>query len=166
MSISIGKSERLERITEFLSRNASASLAQLSEMLNASYATIRRDIDHLSAEGTIIRLHGGASWPRGPKLEPPIPQPADIHCEEKKRIGRRAADQGIARLLGAPGSILLTGAGSSEFVGRSIKGARRKSLRREVCTIPTTHVVTHWDIMMLLPSFARLYKDPGSRESQ
>ncbi len=74
----------------------------------------------------------------------------------------------IARFLAAPGTLVLTGAGSSEFVGRSLEGALRKSLGREVCTVPTTHLVTHADSVFLpgaaylLVSFARSGNSPES----
>jgi tagatose-6-phosphate ketose/aldose isomerase len=74
----------------------------------------------------------------------------------------------ITRFLSAPGSLILTGAGSSEFVGRSIEGALRKSLGREVHTVPTTHLVTHCEGVFLpgadylLVSFARSGNSPES----
>jgi tagatose-6-phosphate ketose/aldose isomerase len=74
----------------------------------------------------------------------------------------------ISRFLSARGSLILTGAGSSEFVGRSIEGALRKDLEREVYTVPTTHLVTHCDSVFLpgvdylLVSFARSGNSPES----
>jgi tagatose-6-phosphate ketose/aldose isomerase len=44
---------------------------------------------------------------------------------------------------GEPPTVLLTGAGSSEYVGRSVEATLRVKLAREVGTIPTTHFVTH-----------------------
>jgi tagatose-6-phosphate ketose/aldose isomerase len=74
----------------------------------------------------------------------------------------------LASFLSAPGSLFLTGAGSSEFVGRSIEGALRSNLRREVNTFPTTHLVTHSQSVFLpgkdylLVSFARSGNSPES----
>ena len=38
---------------------------------------------------------------------------------------------------------ILTGAGTSEFIGNAIQYSLRERLRREVISIPTTHLVTH-----------------------
>jgi tagatose-6-phosphate ketose/aldose isomerase len=61
--------------------------------------------------------------------------------------GRRGECARFLRTAGALGrgdaTIVLTGAGSSEFVGASAAAALRKRLEREVVSVPTTHLVTH-----------------------
>jgi tagatose-6-phosphate ketose/aldose isomerase len=51
------------------------------------------------------------------------------------------------RASGAAGpreaTILLAGAGSSDYIGRAVAGSLRLRLHREVAAIPTTHLVTH-----------------------
>ena len=42
-----------------------------------------------------------------------------------------------------PPSVILAGAGSSEFVGKAIEAVLRRRLNREVRSVPTTHFVTH-----------------------
>ncbi|MBE3130448.1 MAG: hypothetical protein IMZ54_06980, partial [Acidobacteria bacterium] len=65
-------------------------------------------------------------------------------------------------------TVILTGAGSSEYVGRSIEGALRRRLDAEVITVPTTHFLTHCDSVFLpardylLVSFARSGDSPES----
>jgi len=65
-------------------------------------------------------------------------------------------------------TVILTGAGSSEYVGRSIEGALRRRLATEVVTVPTTHFLTHCDSVFLprrdylLVSFARSGDSPES----
>jgi tagatose-6-phosphate ketose/aldose isomerase len=82
--------------------------------------------------------------------------------------------EAIRSFLGSPGpdgkstSVILSGAGSSEYVGRSIEAALRQKLNREVATVPTTHFVTHCDSVFLpnrgyvLVSFARSGNSPES----
>ncbi len=48
--------------------------------------------------------------------------------------------------------LILTGAGSSEFIGNSIKNVLRKRLKREVLSIPTTYFVTS-SVSMFVPHF-------------
>ena len=65
-------------------------------------------------------------------------------------------------------SIVVTGAGSSEFIGTSISSILRKGFNREVLCYPTTHFVTHPDILFLsnrkylVISFARSGNSPES----
>jgi tagatose-6-phosphate ketose/aldose isomerase len=65
-------------------------------------------------------------------------------------------------------TIILTGAGSSEYVGRSIESALQRKLNIEVVTVPTTHFLTHCDSVFLpgrdylLASFARSGNSPES----
>jgi tagatose-6-phosphate ketose/aldose isomerase len=45
---------------------------------------------------------------------------------------------------GVPGaSLLLTGAGSSDYIGRAAASSLRERLGREITAVPTTHLVTH-----------------------
>jgi tagatose-6-phosphate ketose/aldose isomerase len=79
----------------------------------------------------------------------------------------------VRSFLGRPAdgrcrTLILTGAGSSEYVGRSIEAALRRRLGDEVATVPTTHFLTHCDSVFLptrdylLVSFARSGDSPES----
>ena len=65
-------------------------------------------------------------------------------------------------------TVILTGAGTSEFIGNSIVNALRMKLRREVLSIPTTHLVTHANEILVpghaytVVSFARSGNSPES----
>jgi tagatose-6-phosphate ketose/aldose isomerase len=65
-------------------------------------------------------------------------------------------------------TLILTGAGTSEFVGNSIVNVLRKRLRREVISVPTTHLVTHASSILVpgndytVLSFARSGNSPES----
>ena len=52
--------ERQKRIEEHLGKVEFASLEELSELVDASISTVRRDLDVLAGEGTVRRTHGGA----------------------------------------------------------------------------------------------------------
>jgi tagatose-6-phosphate ketose/aldose isomerase len=64
--------------------------------------------------------------------------------------------------------VVLTGAGSSSFIGLSIQGAFSRSFGRYVASVPTTHLVTHPldylspEMPVLLISFARSGNSPES----
>ncbi len=64
--------------------------------------------------------------------------------------------------------VILTGAGSSEFVGTAVCNLLRRRLHREVISIPTTHLVTHTKETLVsghsyvVISFARSGNSPES----
>jgi DeoR family transcriptional regulator of aga operon len=51
--------QRRARILDHLQARGSASVAELAGSLEASAATIRRDIEHLTERGYVVRAHGG-----------------------------------------------------------------------------------------------------------
>lgn len=65
-------------------------------------------------------------------------------------------------------SIVMTGAGSSEFIGTAISSIVRKGFHIDVHSYPTTHFVTHPDVLLLpdkkylVISFARSGNSPES----
>ena len=52
--------ERQKRIEEYLLKTEFASLDELSEQVDASVSTVRRDLSLLEVKGTLKRTHGGA----------------------------------------------------------------------------------------------------------
>lgn len=64
--------------------------------------------------------------------------------------------------------LILSGAGTSEFIGNAVVNSLRTGLRREVISVPTTHLVTHAAATIvpghpyLLVSFARSGNSPES----
>lgn len=53
--------ERHTKILELLTENKRVEVSQLSEMLNVSQVTIRKDLDQLEKKGLIMRAHGFAT---------------------------------------------------------------------------------------------------------
>ncbi len=53
------KTERTERIRDYLRINTSATIQELAQMLDVSHMTIRRDITSLSEKGVLRIIHGG-----------------------------------------------------------------------------------------------------------
>ena len=52
--------ERKNRIIEIVNERECASVLELTELLETSASTIRRDIQELSREGRLLKIHGGA----------------------------------------------------------------------------------------------------------
>lgn len=84
--------ERRHKILHFIQENKRATVTELSRLFKVSEATIRRDLDRLDDQGEIRRVHGGAIVVERAAPEPPIIQRMTENEEEKRRIGRAAAE--------------------------------------------------------------------------
>ena len=83
--------KRQEQIQEYLFNHGIASSTELSDLLNVSEATIRRDLDRMANEGVLVRTHGGAIINKYLQLEPEYKRRAQQNVDEKRAIGRSAA---------------------------------------------------------------------------
>ncbi|MBL6962103.1 MAG: DeoR/GlpR transcriptional regulator [Anaerolineales bacterium] len=83
--------QRLKHIQEYLTTHKVARLADLSEMLNASEATIRRDLEKLEETGFLERTHGGAVLSQRLSREPEYQERQSDRPDAKRLIGQLAA---------------------------------------------------------------------------
>ena len=88
--------QREQLIAEAMSPTGFVSYRDLERLLDASPATIRRDLTRMEAAGRIERVHGGAravdaAEPAGQLAGTPFAQSITQHLAAKQAIGRRAA---------------------------------------------------------------------------
>ncbi len=85
--------ERRERILDILREEYTVRGSRLSEMLNVSEMTIRRDLDALEKEGLVERTHGGAVF-RQERVIGKFRYQSSVkeNPHEKEIIARRAAE--------------------------------------------------------------------------
>lgn len=112
---------RQEFILERLQKDGNVSVEHLCAALNASLATIRRDLEDLESRSLLKRVRGGAV-PIGPLFYEPFRNDASFQdkvssfAEEKRRIARAAA------LMVVPGqTVALSGGTTTTEVVRSLK---------------------------------------------
>lgn len=131
MAKSLIPAQRHDQIRAVLERQRVASIAQLSDLLGVSEATVRRDLEALEAEGTLERTHGGAILTRRLPIEPIYALSADEYPDEKRAIGRSAA------ALVADGETLLVNSGTT-----TTEVLRQLDARRDLnrVTVLTTNV--------------------------
>jgi DeoR family fructose operon transcriptional repressor len=91
MGKSLIPAQRRERIQEYLAIHKIARLDDLYTILDASEATVRRDLEWMEREGIVERTHGGAMLNQRMILEPEYLQRAQKCPEEKRLIGELAA---------------------------------------------------------------------------
>lgn len=109
--------ERQKRIEEHLLQVEFASLDELSELVDASLSTVRRDLDIMESKGGVRRTHGGARL-ANPKSDEFAFSQRDTHqLSEKEAIGRACAD------LIEPNQTVIIDAGTTCFhVARHLAG--------------------------------------------
>jgi len=101
--------ERQKRIEEYLIKTEFASLDELSEQVDASVSTVRRDLTLMEARGVLRRTHGGARL-ANPRSDEFAFTARDTHqLSEKDAIGRACAD------LIQPSQTVIIDAGTTTF---------------------------------------------------
>jgi DeoR family transcriptional regulator of aga operon len=89
--------QRAKRILQVLLRQGNTTVDALSELLNASGASVRRDLTRLEERGLVHRTHGGAKLAGQIQYEPfrfdsSFQEREGRFAEEKRRIGMAAAE--------------------------------------------------------------------------
>jgi DeoR/GlpR family transcriptional regulator of sugar metabolism len=84
-------SERQKQILSLLGRQGRLRVAEIVDRFSISEATARRDLETLSSQGKVQRVHGGVIALDQAPPELPILERKKEQAEEKVRIGRAAA---------------------------------------------------------------------------
>lgn len=121
-------SQRRSVILELVEESGAVKVSELVERLGVSDMTIRRDIERLSSEGLLERVHGGALAIDGARSsdEPGFMAKSELQRAQKQAIARAAA------ALVEPGSAIGISAGTTTY-----------ELARLVADIPSLTVVTN-----------------------
>jgi DeoR family transcriptional regulator, aga operon transcriptional repressor len=114
----VRKGERLSAILDHLADSGRVEVTDLAHRLGVSGATVRRDLQALTASRLIARTHGGAvAAELGEEL--PVRIKASRHQPEKIRIGRAAA------ALVAEGAVVgMTGGTTARELARALADRR------------------------------------------
>jgi len=113
--------ERLKKIEEILNENGSIIISNLSEMMEVSEETIRRDLEKLSKTIEIKRVHGGAFKPSSFDAEVPINIRKKIYLEEKQCIGKKCES-----MIQDGESIMLDSSTTALYVAKNLKISKKK----------------------------------------
>jgi DeoR/GlpR family transcriptional regulator of sugar metabolism len=108
--------ERKHRIEAYLQRVEFASLEELSQQVEASVSTVRRDLSVLEATGNLRRTHGGARVVTPKSDEFAFSSRDAQQLAEKEAIGRACAG-----LIGAHQSVILDAGSTIYHVARHLE---------------------------------------------
>ncbi|MES3629531.1 MAG: DeoR/GlpR family DNA-binding transcription regulator [Longimonas sp.] len=112
-----GPAEREVLILERLKEHGYVNVSDLSEWLDVSEVTIRKDLQKLEGRNLLHRTYGGANL-RDPYVrDRPLDEKVTQHTEEKRRIGKAAA-----QLVADRDSIILASGTTMTQVARHLRG--------------------------------------------
>jgi DeoR/GlpR family transcriptional regulator of sugar metabolism len=132
---SLSSVERRQKILTFLSHQQRISVIEICEMFGVSEATARRDLEVLSEQSHLQRVHGGAISLRQAPPELPILQRERDQSEEKERIAKIAAN------LLTEGSTIFLGSGTTVLeVARKLRD--RKNLTIITNSLPVLNMLS------------------------
>lgn len=112
----ISSVERLDGILHLIENSKHVTVDLICQEFKVSAATARRDLELLSKQGSIQRVHGGAVALHKSPPESPVFQRMNIQADCKRRIGMATAS------LINPGETLFLGSGTTVLeVAKNIK---------------------------------------------
>ncbi len=100
-----------------------ASVARLSEIFGVSEVTIRKDLQTLEERDLLVRTHGGAVLKDHYVYDMPFETQAARHADEKKRIGKAAAE-----LVENDDTLILGFGSTTRQVARHLRGRRNLTI--------------------------------------
>lgn len=137
MSKRVADAPRIDQIRTFIEREQRASVHDIAAHFDVSAATARRAIGALSDRGEVVRFRGGACAVKQPPRELPAVQRQGDCREEKRRIGKLAAD-----LIG-DGETVFLGSGTT-----TLEVARNLVDRQNLTVLTNSHLI----IKALIPA--------------
>ena len=79
--------ERRQHILSLIQKHGRVLVDELSQDLNLSKITIRKDLDYLQSRDLLVRTHGGALPAQAGALSDPTIQEKGECCHEQERYG-------------------------------------------------------------------------------
>jgi DeoR/GlpR family transcriptional regulator of sugar metabolism len=119
--------QRRDRILEALRASGGVRVAELTEQLQVSYMTVRRDLDALAEQGLVEKVHGGATVAAQRSAEEPGFEAKSLREQPEKEAIAAAA----VRLV-RPGTAIGVTAGTTTW-----------TLARHLRDVPNLTVVTN-----------------------
>lgn len=143
MIIAISNTERQQQILQMIEQQGRIAIADICAVFNISEPTARRDLETLSEQGKVERVHGGAIPITSAPPEQPMLQREIEEVLSKRRIGLAAAEtihDGETVFLGSGTTVL--------EVARALRG--KKHLKIITNSLPVVnHFVGDQDVEVI-----------------
>ncbi|MGI5457849.1 DeoR/GlpR family DNA-binding transcription regulator [Streptomyces sp. CA-249302] len=132
---------RHQLILQALRSGGTASVANLAEQLDASAATVRRDLLKLEADGLLTRVHGGAVVEED---QPSFTEAAAVEVGVKDAIAARAAE-----MIEDGQSVVLDSGTTVHRLALQLKGRRLTVITNNLAVYEELKDAEHIDLMLL-----------------
>ena len=129
-----GTEARRNRLRNLVQQRGFASLGELSDSLQVSESTVRRDLEQLEQGGDVRRTHGGAFWTGDTSTMRVFETRRDDYWQAKSSIGRAAA-----QLVEDHDTILLDGGSTTYELARQLVG---RPLQVVTNSLPVAHLLS------------------------
>lgn len=137
--------ERRQHILSLIQKKGRVLVDELSQELDLSKITIRKDLDYLQAKDLLVRTHGGALPAQAGALsDPPIQEKEGLHHEEKVRIAKAAA-----AMVSEGQCIILDSGTTTTEIARAILSFRRLTVITNALNIAADLARTDFEIIMI-----------------
>ncbi len=136
--------ERKRQILDYLTRHEFADVMSLADAVEASPATVRRDLQYMAEHAMISRTRGGAARvAHGVGHEPPYVARANENIAEKRAIAE------LASALIREGEVIALDVGSTGFeLAKAIRDLR--NLTVFTASLPIAQVLTQSEVSVIL----------------
>lgn len=130
---------------QILKDHGHASVAKLSEIFGVSEVTIRKDLQALEERDLLVRTHGGAVLKEHYNYDLPFEAQAERHADEKRRIGRAAA-----QLVEDNDTLILAFGSTTREIARHLRGKRNVTAATDSIYI-CHELMNNLDVEVLMP---------------
>lgn len=136
--------ERRQHVLHLLQREGRVLVSELSDKLNISRITIRKDLDYLENKGLVQRTHGGALAPSdGALLDPSLKEKEGKQLKEKQRIAEAAA-----RLVSDGQCVLLDSGTTTTAIARALREFTSLTIVTNAVNIAGELTNTNFDVLL------------------
>jgi DeoR family transcriptional regulator of aga operon len=137
--------ERRQHILSLIQKQGRVLVDELSDNLDLSKITIRKDLDYLESKELLIRTHGGAlPVQAGALSDPTIQEKEELHHEEKVKIAKAAA-----AMVSEGQCIILDSGTTTTEIARSLSSLRHLTVITNALNIAVDLARSDFEIILI-----------------
>jgi DeoR family transcriptional regulator of aga operon len=136
--------ERRQHILSVIRQEGRVLVSEISDELDISRITIRKDLDELESKGLVQRTHGGALAPqKGALLDPSLEEKQSQQFKEKRRIAEAAV-----ALVKEEQCVLLDSGSTTTAVARALRAFSRLTIVTNAVNIAGELADTNFEVIL------------------
>lgn len=137
--------ERRQHILALIQKQGRVLVDELSDSLQLSKITIRKDLDYLESKDLLLRTHGGAlPASAGALADPTLQEKAVLHHEEKVRIAQEAV-----RMVVEGQCIVLDSGSTTIEIARALGQFKRLTIITNALNIASELTSSPFEVILL-----------------